>query len=174
MGGSSPASPHVCAPCRRLALLIQDHVPVTATTRQRHLPLTDCFLCSQSQAKHVPSQGCCEDAIRQRVYSTGQSKWSTVSVRLMVALGTLHTVPFQLCNDFINCLLSKSLGFPGGSDSKESACIVGDSGMIPGLGRSPGEGNCNPLQYSCLEIPHGQRRLAGYSPWHHKESDMTE
>ena len=41
--------------------------------------------------------------------------------------------------------------FPGGSDSKESACNVGDSGSIPGLGRSPGEGNCNPLQYSCLE-----------------------
>ena len=41
--------------------------------------------------------------------------------------------------------------FPGGSDSKESACNVGDSGSIPGVGRSPGEGNCNPLQYSCLE-----------------------
>ena len=41
--------------------------------------------------------------------------------------------------------------FSGGSDSKESACNVGDSGSIPGLGRSPGEGNCNPLQYSCLE-----------------------
>ena len=41
--------------------------------------------------------------------------------------------------------------FPGGSDSKESACNVGDLGLIPGLGRSPGEGNDNPLQYSCLE-----------------------
>jgi len=36
------------------------------------------------------------------------------------------------------------------------------------LGRSPGEGTGNPLQYSCLENPHGQRRLAGYSPWDHK------
>ena len=43
------------------------------------------------------------------------------------------------------------LGFPGGSDGKESACIVRDLGSIPGLGRSPGEGNGNPLQYSCLE-----------------------
>ena len=41
--------------------------------------------------------------------------------------------------------------FPGGSDSKEPACNVGDLGSIPGSGRSPGEGNGNPLQYSCLE-----------------------
>ena len=44
-------------------------------------------------------------------------------------------------------------GFPGDSDSKESACSVGDPGSIPGPGRSPGEGNSNPLQYSCLENP---------------------
>ena len=42
-------------------------------------------------------------------------------------------------------------GFPGGSDSKESVCNSGDPGSIPGLGRSPGEGNGNRLQYSCLE-----------------------
>ena len=41
-------------------------------------------------------------------------------------------------------------GLPGGSDSKESACNAGDPGLTPGLGRSPGEGNGNPLQYSCL------------------------
>ena len=44
-------------------------------------------------------------------------------------------------------------GFPGGSDGKESGCNAGDLGSIPGLGRSPGEGNGNPLQYSCLENP---------------------
>ena len=44
-------------------------------------------------------------------------------------------------------------GFPGGSDGKESACKAGDLGLIPGSGRSPGEGNGNPLQYSCLENP---------------------
>ena len=43
--------------------------------------------------------------------------------------------------------------FPGGSDGKMSVYNVGDSGSIPGLGRSPGEGNGNPLQYSCLENP---------------------
>ena len=42
-------------------------------------------------------------------------------------------------------------GFPSGSDGKESACNAGDPGSIPGSGRSPGEGNGNPLQYSCLE-----------------------
>ena len=43
------------------------------------------------------------------------------------------------------------MGFPGSSDGKESVCNAGDLGSIPGLGRSPGEGNGNPLQYSCLE-----------------------
>ena len=43
------------------------------------------------------------------------------------------------------------VGLPGGSDSKESVCNVRDPGSVPGLGRSPGEGNGNPLQYSCLE-----------------------
>ena len=66
------------------------------------------------------------------------------------------------------------MGFPGGSDGKESACNAGDLGSIPGLGRSPGGGNGKPLQYSCLENPHGQRNLVGYSPWGHKESDTTE
>ena len=51
---------------------------------------------------------------------------------------------------------------------------IKDAGSIPGLGRSPGKGQGNPLQYSCLENPHGQRSLAGYGPWGHKESDMTE
>ena len=45
------------------------------------------------------------------------------------------------------------MGLPGGSDGKESAGNAGDPGSIPGSGRSPGEGNCNPLQYSCLENP---------------------
>ena len=45
------------------------------------------------------------------------------------------------------------MNFPGGSDGKESACNVGDHGLIHGLGKSPGEGNSNPLQYSCLANP---------------------
>ena len=61
-----------------------------------------------------------------------------------------------------------------GSDCKESACNARDLGLIPGSGRPPGEGNGNPLQYSCLENPHGHRSLAGYSPWGRKESDTIE
>ena len=57
------------------------------------------------------------------------------------------------------------MGFPGGSDGKETTCNEGDLSLIPGLGRSREGGHDNPLQYSCLENPHGQRSLAGYSPW---------
>ena len=64
--------------------------------------------------------------------------------------------------------------FPGSSVGKESACSAGDPDLVPGSGRSPGEGNGNPLQYSCLEKSHGQRSLAGNSPWSYKELDMTE
>ena len=52
------------------------------------------------------------------------------------------------------------IGFPGGSDSKESACSVADLGSIPGLGRSPGGGHNNPLQCSCLENPMDRRAWA--------------
>ena len=48
-----------------------------------------------------------------------------------------------------------------------------DVGLIPELGRSPEGGHGNPLQYSCLENPHGQRSLVGCSPWDHKEVAMT-
>ena len=65
-------------------------------------------------------------------------------------------------------------GFPGGSDSKESACNVGHMNSIPGSGRSPGEGNGYPFQCSCLENSMDRGALAGYSPWDRRESDMTE
>ena len=65
-------------------------------------------------------------------------------------------------------------GFPGASDSKEYSCNAGDLGSIPGLGRSPGARHDNPLQYSCLENPRGQRSLATYSPWGCKELNTTE
>ena len=65
-----------------------------------------------------------------------------------------------------------SLGFHGGSNGTESACNSGDMGSISGLGRSPGEGNGYPFQYSWKV--HGQGSLADYSPRGRKESDMTE
>ena len=61
-------------------------------------------------------------------------------------------------------------GFPGGSDSKESACNGGDLGW----GTFPGGGHGNLLQYSCLENLHGQRSLVGDSPWGHKELGTAE
>ena len=71
------------------------------------------------------------------------------------------------------CICSHSrLDFPGGSDCKVSAYNTGDPGSTPRSGRSSGEGNGNPLQYSCLEIP--RKSLVGYSPWGLKESDMPE
>ena len=64
------------------------------------------------------------------------------------------------------------MGFPGDSDGKESACNAGDLGSIPGFERSPGEGNGNPLQYSCWENP-TDRGAWQASPWGHEELDVT-
>ena len=66
------------------------------------------------------------------------------------------------------------LGFPGGSDGKDSACNAGNPVSISGLGRSPGEGNGNPLQYSCLENPMDRRAWRANSLWGCKESDTAE
>ena len=129
---------------------------------------------------------------------------------------------FSFCSSFFTSLSSPAPdlyvlynpeGFPGSSAGKESTCNAQDPGLIPGLGRSIGEGigfllqyswaslvaqmvknlpatqepefdlwvgkvpgrvHGNPLQDCCLEKPHGQRSLAGYSPWGHKVLDMTE
>ena len=62
----------------------------------------------------------------------------------------------------------------GGSDRKESAYNSGDLDSIPGLGSSPGGGHSNSLQCPCLENPHGQTSLVGYSLWGPKESDTTK
>ena len=66
------------------------------------------------------------------------------------------------------------MGFPDGSDSKESARNAEDLCLIPGSGRSPGEGNGNLLQYSCLENAMDRGSLEGYRPQGCKVSDMTE
>ena len=80
-------------------------------------------------------------------------------------------VIFSLIVLFSVILKKRFLGFSGGSDSKESACNDGDLGSIPGLRRFYGEGNGYSLLYSCLDNPHGQSSLVGYSPWGSKESD---
>ena len=79
-------------------------------------------------------------------------------------------VPLSLCISFSLFLwlcISEGRGcFPGGSDGKESAHSAGDPGSIPGLGRSPGGGHGNPLQYSCLENP--MDKGAWWAPWGHR------
>ena len=75
---------------------------------------------------------------------------------------------FYLANSCEQTVIACTLvEFLGDSDGKESACNAGDLGLIPGSGRSHGEGNSYPLQNSCLENFMD-------SPWDHKESDMTE
>ena len=66
------------------------------------------------------------------------------------------------------------MGIPGGSDGKESTRNVGYLGSIPGSEKFPGGGHGNPLQYSYLGNPHGQRALVGYNPWGRKESNTAE
>ena len=80
----------------------------------------------------------------------------------------------RITGRFFTAELPGISGFHCGSVGQESACSVEDLGSIPGWRRSLGGGNCNPLQYSCLENLNGQRILVGYSPWSCKESDMTE
>ena len=76
------------------------------------------------------------------------SSRKTVSVWVMYLL---HYSPnkFAICQNYSSSFPLS--GFPGGSDSKVSVCNAGDPSSIPGSGRSPGEGNGNPLQYSCME-----------------------
>ena len=66
------------------------------------------------------------------------------------------------------------MGFPGGSEDKESVSNVGNPGSIPGSGRFPWRREWLPTPVFLLGAFHGQRSLVGYSPWGHKELDMTK
>ena len=68
--------------------------------------------------------------------------------------------------------MPNELGLPGSLVGKESACNAGDQGLIPGLGRAPGGGNGNPLQYSCLENP--RDRVAGEATAHRVAESQTQ
>ena len=102
----------------------------------------------------------------------------SVNLKLLLKVVPIFFLKKSLCRlgiFFINRgSIRENMGSPGGSDSKDPTCNAGDLGLIPGLGRSPGGGHGNPLQYSCLENPHGQRSLVGYSPRGCRESDTTE
>ena len=90
----------------------------------------------------------------------------------------MYFLSFLMCKSYLKkktfYFLLGYRSFPSGSDIKESAFYAGHLSSIPGLGRSSGGGHGNLLQCSCLENPHGQRSLVGYSPWDCKESDTTE
>ena len=96
---------------------------------------------------------------KKRIPSIPQGWSSSCPVSLLCGWATTWAWPENSEKQRIFNKTKELEGFPGGSDSKESSCNVGDLGLI--LGRSPGGGHGNPLQYSCLEKPHGQRSLAG-------------
>ena len=82
--------------------------------------------------------------------------WDTVPIgpqRVGHDRSDLHTYIHTHTHTYTKDLVILVMGFPGGSEVKASAWNAGDPGSIPGSGRSPGEGNGNPLQYSCLENP---------------------
>ena len=107
-------------------------------------------------------------------------KGASLVAQLVKNPPAVHKIPFQFLGredpmEKGYSTHSSILGLPlGDSDGKESSYSAGDLGLISGVGRSPGGGHGNPLQYSCLENLHGQRSLVGYSPWGRKELDMTE
>ena len=82
--------------------------------------------------------------------------WDTPSVNIY---------NFSTCVNIINEYLRHKMGLPRWLSSKESACQCRRVCLIPGLGRSPGDGKRYPFQDSCLENPHGHRSLVGYCPW---------
>ena len=91
-----------------------------------------------------------------------------IEIKMELQINSLET-RIEKMQERFNKDLEEIKGFPGGSEVKASASNTGDLGSIPGLGRSPGEGNGNPLQYSGLENP-----MDGGAWWGHKELDMTE
>ena len=94
----------------------------------------------------------------QEIFKKMKKKFIEANVNDVFSCFFLH---FNSFNVFCVCMGR----LPRWPRDKESSCQCGRTGSIPGLGRHPGEGNGNSLQYSCLENPHGQRSFVGYSPW---------
>ena len=93
---------------------------------------------------------------------------------LVCDASNLATLAIQLDRPYAIEVPVVEKGFPGGSDGKESACNSGDLGSIPGSGRYPGEENSSPTLEFLPGESHGQKIVVGYSPWGHKESDMSK
>ena len=86
---------------------------------------------------------------------------------------TRWTFVIKVMSLLFNMLSRIDMGFPGGSDGKESACDAGDLGSIPGLGRSPGGGMAIHSSILAWRIPRTEEPGRLYSPWGHKESDPS-
>ena len=133
-----------------------------------NLSFLDCSVGKEStyNAGSIPGSG------RSAGESIGypiQYSWASIVAQLVKNLPAMQETRFDSWVGKIHWRRNRLpnpvfLGFPGVSDGKESACNVKELGSIPGLGRYTGGGHGNPLQYYCLENPHGQRSLAGYSP----------
>ena len=109
---------------------------------------------------------------------TRVSDWSELNCileRVDISFSRGSSRPMSLY--LLHCRQIFTTDFSKGSAGKETPCnavVTGDTRSIPGSGRSPGEGNGYPLQYTCLENPCGKRTLAGYSAWGCKELNTTE
>ena len=103
-------------------------------------------------------------------FTVSQSLLKLMSIYLSIHLSLMEY--YSALNNIMYIIYIYNIiwGFPGGSDGKESACNVEYLGLEDPLEGGHGD----PLLYSCLENPHGQRSLAGYSPWGLKQLDMTE
>ena len=104
---------------------------------------------------------------------TGTDSWMLCFMQRKLQLQLGYVYPWKIQD---NGCITRYLGFPGGSVVKNLPAnegVRGPSGSIPGLRRAPGEGNGTHSIFLAWEI-HGQRSLVGYSPWGHKELDMTE
>ena len=98
----------------------------------------------------------------------------TNNVKYIVNFGVLEGMPkFSIHFGSLNRRVLILCGYPWWLSGKDSVCHAGHMGLIPGSGRSPVEGNGNPLQCSCMRNPM-DRGLVGYSPWDCKESDMSD
>ena len=134
---------------------------------------------SSLSAKDIQVSGITHSAIYWCISSSGLYKTYHLN-RIFPSISLLKLFyKIVICIYIIYCIRDKLptpvfLGFPGGSDGKESTSNARDLGSMPGLERYPGGGHGNPLQYSSLENLHGQRSLVGYSPMGHKESDAIE
>ena len=101
-----------------------------------------------------------------------ETLWSQLAASPGAEVTEFHWLPERLFGCIYLYDYKKHMGFLKWRHDRESACQCRNYrryGFDPGLGRSPGEGNGNPPQHSCLEKSHGQRSLMGCCPWGHKE-----